>query len=393
MDTLKKILSIQLNFKILLMKKRNLKKSNIKRRFISQSIYSRLPEKLKMLTEKFDGREKDIILLSCIGTLSNIFPNTFGEYYGKIVYPHLYIIIIAPPASGKGLMSYAELLIKRINTELIIESQAIRFDCEKRKKKNDVKPCPEIVVKILPANSSTSKIYSFLGSNEHGVLIMESEADTLSKVFSVEWSNFSDVLRKSFHHEKISISRKSDNLLEYVEEPKLAIVLSGTPNQLKPLLKSRDDGLFSRFIIYSFDEISEFKNVFSKKLGVQRRFFKKVGDELFDVYFKLTELKKPIEFIFTKAQEKKFYKIIKPIRQDIIDNHHPGFIPNLYRHGIILFRIAMILTAFRNKDKLYKMTKLVCNNNDFMIAIELVKTLLRHSQFCLLYTSPSPRDS
>ena len=52
---------------------------------------------------------------------------------------------------------------------------------------------------------STAEMYSFLGSSEHGLLIMESEADTLSNMLNNDWNNYSDVLRKAFHHEPISI--------------------------------------------------------------------------------------------------------------------------------------------------------------------------------------------
>ena len=109
------------------------------------------------------------------------------------------------------------------------------------------------------------KCIPFLGSSEHGLLIMESEADTLSNMLNNDWSNYSDVLRKAFHHEPISISRKIEKIFEEINQPKLSMVISGTPNQLQPLIKSKDNGLFSRFIVYSFDEIAEFKNVFAIK--------------------------------------------------------------------------------------------------------------------------------
>ena len=41
----------------------------------------------------------------------------------------------------------------------------------------------------------------------------------------------------------------------------------------------------------------------------------------------------------------------------------------------------MILTALRNKDRITLKEVLVCNNRDFLNALSLTATLLRHSQF------------
>ena len=79
--------------------------------------------------------------------------------------------------------------------------------------------------------------------------MMESEADTLSIMMNNDWSNFNDVLRKCFHHEPLSIARKVEDIFVEISEPKLSVIISGTPGQLKPLLKSKENGLFSRFLI------------------------------------------------------------------------------------------------------------------------------------------------
>ena len=41
-------------------------------------------------------------------------------------------------------------------------------------------------------------MYAYMGSSKHGLLIMESEADTMSNMLNNDWSNYSDVLRKAF---------------------------------------------------------------------------------------------------------------------------------------------------------------------------------------------------
>jgi hypothetical protein len=353
----------------------------MERRKIEEKIYRILPESLQKLTELFNDREKDIVLLSSLGVLSNCLPNVYGLYDGDTIYPHLYLMVIAPAASGKGVMNYSRLLIDKIHDKVFNESKSEYLICEESKKKNDSKQCPDIKVKILPANISSAEMHSFLESSEYGMLIMESEADTMSNMLKNDWSNYSDVLRKAFHHEPISISRKAEKLFVDIKEPKLAMVISGTPDQLMPLVKSKENGLFSRFMIYSFDDITNFKDVFATRTNDTKGVFENAGADIFKLYGALASLKKPIEFCFTDKQKQSFLDTIRPIREDIIDNHSQSFISNLHRHGLILFRIAMILTVLRNKSDINKVEKMYCSNVDFIIATRLMKTLLRHCQF------------
>lgn len=353
------------------------------RRMIEQFIYNRLPQDLKELTENFKDRERDIVLLSSLGVLSNCIPNIFGDYDGNSIYPHLYVLIIAPPASGKGVMNYSRALIEPVHDKIFNESLSGYLICEENNqgKRTDKEDCPKVDVKILPANISTSEMYSYLGNSNHGLLIIESEADTMSNMLKNDWSNYSDVLRKAFHHEPISISRKIEKVFENIKEPKLAIVISGTPDQLRPLVQSKDNGLFSRFITYSFDEISEFKNVFAKNRKNNKLIFEKKGKEVYNLYESLCNLEVPIEFSFSVEQQQKFYNRIKPIREDILNNHAQSFISNLHRHALVCFKIAMIFTALRNKDNLHTFKTITCSNVDFIISLRLTQTLLRHNQF------------
>jgi hypothetical protein len=353
----------------------------MERRLISNSVYNRLPELLKELTINFEGREKDIVLLSSLAVLSNTFPNIKGIYDGDDIYPQLFVVIIAPAASGKGVMNYSRILIEKIHDKIFRESLQAYHECESQKKKDRTETCPNVQVKILPANISTSEMYSFLGSSEHGLIIIESEADTLSNMLKFDWSNYSDVLRKVFQHEPISISRKIDKVFEDIKEPKLAMLISGTPDQLMPLIKSRENGLFSRLIVYNFDEISPFKDVFEKSIKNNKIAFKNAGEKIFDLYAELVELEDKIEFIFTDNQEKRFVKDLSTIRTDIIENHSQGFVSNLHRHGLILYRIAMILTIVRNIDEIHLMKSITCSNTDYLLAYDITKTLLSHSQY------------
>lgn len=351
------------------------------RRLINEAVYNRLPQELQNLTQNFEGRERDIVLISSLVVLSNCFPNIYGIYDGDRVYPQLYGVIVAPAASGKGVMNYSRILIEKIHKKIFQESLIEFRENQKSSRKSGNFESTEMRVKILPANISTSEMYSYLGSSNHGLIIIESEADTMSNMLKNDWSNYSDVLRKAFHHEPVSISRKMDKVFENIDEPKLAMLVSGTPDQLQPLIKSKENGLFSRFIVYNFDEISPFKNVFDRNKRNNKVAFENFGEMIYDTYERLVKIESLIEFSFTENQESKFIELIKPIRNDIIENHAEGFISNVHRHGLIFYRLAMILTIVRNLDNIPINKDLVCCNVDFMLAYHLMTTLLRHSQF------------
>ncbi|MFN4149911.1 MAG: DUF3987 domain-containing protein, partial [Candidatus Sericytochromatia bacterium] len=215
--------------------------------FIPEVVYQNLPEPLKGITNNFTGRERDIILLSSIGAISACLPKVFGIYDMKKYNTNLYLFIIAPPASGKGIMNWAKKLIDPIHEDIVRESRRKILEFNNSSDTDNI-PKPKLKLKIMPGNVSSAKVYSHLEDADDGVVIFESEADSLSNMLKQDWGNFSDLLRKSFHHETISISRQTEDKYYDIKSPQLSIVVSGTPDQVRPLIQSKENGLFSRFI-------------------------------------------------------------------------------------------------------------------------------------------------
>lgn len=350
--------------------------------YIPELVYNNLPVVLKNLTDSFSERERDIVLLSSIGVLSSCIPNVFGIYDGDKIYPNLFVLIIAPPASGKGTMNFSKILIQKIHSKILDDSKLNNSICQAEKKKNkdnnDIN-CPQLELKIIPANISTAEMYAYLNVSKNGILIIESEADTLSNMLKNDWSNYSDLLRKAFHHESISLSRQIDNRYIEVNEPKMSLVVSGTPNQLQPLIKSKENGLFSRFMMYSFDEVSAFKDVFATNSYNYKNVFEQSGIDIYNLYEKLLQSKDELPFKLTENQYKRFLKDFTFIHEDILKNHDHSVIPNLNRHGLMMFRLCMILTVLRNENNISSKVELVCSNRDFITALKITKVVLKHS--------------
>ena len=228
--------------------------------FIEAEVYNRLPGLLKNLTDQFEGRERDIVLISCLGVLSGCIPNVFGKYDSNTYFPNLFTMIIGPPASGKGRMTLSQHLVNRVHNSILSTSKIEIDECKQLNRSKDYNR-PKLDVKLAPGNVSSARLYSHLNISDHGVIILETEADTLSKMFKQEWGDFSDVLRKSFQHERISLSRDGEDKYLEVNCPKLSLVLSGTKDQIKPLVESKDNGLFSRFLFFYYDGGIEWKDI------------------------------------------------------------------------------------------------------------------------------------
>ena len=96
------------------------------------------------------------------------------------------------------------------------------------------------------------------------------------------------ILQKN--HWKVIIGKM--NMREYYElkHPKLSVVLSGTPNQVKILIHSSEDGLFSRMTFYKFDDIESWQSVAPKsdRLNLSR-YFEELSNEVKYLYDHFTD--------------------------------------------------------------------------------------------------------
>ncbi len=246
---------------------------------IPDEVYEALPHILKEGARAFtDKRKRDVFFTGAISIISGCLPKVTGIYFNERVYPHLYTFIIAPAASGKGVLKNAKRLGDKYHQKILLQSRDAQkiYESELAEykrlefKKNKGEPAPEkpqpppFKIVFIPADCSQARMVEHLQANDGQGIICETEADTMSGAKKQDWGDYSPILRSAFHHEKISISRKTGN--EYVEinEPRLAVALSGTPAQAPRLISSAEDGLFSRFLFYAFKNNIEWQDPFPK---------------------------------------------------------------------------------------------------------------------------------
>lgn len=357
-------------------------------------IYDKLPPFFKQGVEDFkEQREKDVFITGALSILSGCLPNVTGLYGGRKVFPNLFSFILAPAASGKGALQSAKELADKYHYEVLQDSlerqKQYKRDLEEYKKlirtlkKDEVinisepeEPAFNIV--FIPANASNSSLIKHLQQNEGNGIICETEADTMGQAFKNDWGSYSDILRKGFHHEKISISRKTNNEYHEINEPKLSVALSGTPKQIYNIIESAEDGLFSRFIFYIYKTDAKWldPSPYGNNVNLTKH-FEVLSNEVYKMVNYLQGCNTEIHL--TKEQWDKF----NPIFEEYL-NQINAFVSTdaqsiVKRLGLVLYRICMVFTAIRKYQAQERATEVQCLDEDFEVAMQLIKVYLNHN--------------
>jgi len=370
-----------------------LKETNL----ISESVYQRLPNFLKRSSKLFTGRERDVYLTSELIILSSLFDNVKGLYGvpSMPVYPNLYAFIAAPAGNGKGVLSCAK------NTLFQIIKSEIQENQERKSKKSESENNKFKEKHLLiPGNASVSAFINGLMNNNGIGLTIETEADTITNNKKQDWGDYDVCLREGFHHETISLIRKEERV--DISKPKISFIATGTMNQLNKFIPSTENGLFSRFLYYTFQQDPTFRNPFGVNGDYERIFQDEFGKELLDIYeyYRLYDKNGIIEYEFklTDNQKEKFNT---EFNEKLIETSSFSLgcdiSGSIYRLGLITFRIAMILSILRNyeanKDDIFNNNigkTIVCSDEDFEVSIELFHIYLSHMK--LIYDNMPNTD-
>ena len=334
-----------------------------------------LPEQLERAISVTDiPSQRDMILLGALSVISYATPR-MRILHGNpqhAYYPNLMALVVAPPAAGKGILNYTKKLVQPIHEELLREMSAA----------------------FIPANSSSAAFVDLLAHNGGQGVMFETEMDVLSQVWKHDFGNYSHMLRQVFEHETVSRSRKGrDGEVLYVEvpEPRLSVLLSGTLNQLKPLLGNRDNGLASRFMPYLVQDVVPFDpRAFAhgdkQQENSAQTIFHELGQDLFKRWKWLSQQEQDITWSFTDEQA--------AIMADLFDDGYKiafegmqlpvSFDPAFKRMAVTVKRIGAVLSLLRMDMEADVPEILYCNDEDFKTLVMLAEKLLRHAALMTL---------
>jgi len=361
---------------------------------IPDEVYRALPFLLQEGARAFpdDKRKRDVFFTGAISILSGCLPKVQGVYGNERVYPHLFSFIIAPAASGKGVMKNAKRLADKLHERLVAESKTskekyeqemveFKTNLSKRKKDDPIpeKPLePKFRLLYIPADCSQAMLMQILQDNDGKGIICETEADSMSGANKQDWGNYSHILRGAFHHEKISAARKTNRELIEVNEPQLAVCLSGTPAQVPKLIGSSEDGLFSRFLFYAFRNDIIWQDPSPKPNGiVYNDHFEALSNEVLNIIEFLNL--NPTEVYLTQDQWDMLNSTFTERLRNATLYNCNDVASVVFRLGLILFRFCMIFSALRKYETSEFIKDVFCSDDDFLSALAISEVYLEHS--------------
>ena len=473
--------------------------------YIPEGIFPHLPNFLtEALRPARNKREQDILLLGILINLSGCLPKVRIIFDQRPFSPHLYLLVIAPPASGKGLLSLAGMLPEGINNYLKEENKRKKeayehelriweenhrqysgkgysrkgqyppkrqssgkeqhpengqylgneqytekdqytgneqqldkdqysgngqqpgkdqytgnerqpdkdqYSGNERQPDKDrysgnrwqpaqgeqpVNPSsdsmpeePEYHYLCGAPNTSKNQIINRLKINaDLGLIINATELDMISGAMKQDYGKHDDVFRAAFQHEPAATDYKTDRQIICAETPRLALCLSGTPNQLPAFIRSTDNGLYGRFLIYTC--AAQWKYRSAAPIKGQEDYitlYKRLNRQVLDMFLFFRE--SPTEVKLTDRQWKEHTSYFDLLLNEVTSEqaNAPGDI--VLRASLMAVRIAAILTSVRKFESGIQMNEYTCTDEDFHTAMQIVHATVTHS---LLLSSSLLKD-
>ncbi len=351
-----------------------------------KEVYEHLPPFLdRVVKSAISPSDRDILLTGSLSVLSATLSKVCGVYDERIVYPNLYLFVSADAGMGKGALTLCRELVSPINAELHAISKQLMAECENSKERK-----VPMRTLIIPANSSASAFINTLSDNDGVGLMFETEGDTLTQTLKSDYGNYSDTLRKAFHHEPVSLCRRKDREFIELDCPKLSVVLAGTPGQVRSLIQDSENGLLSRFMFFNVKFEKNIRNVFAVT-DIQKsktEVFRQLGEQYKELSGKIQREASAYEIGIPPLMHGHFMEHYNRLNNECceaIGNRMQGVVR---RNGLIAFRIMMILSIIRHMTDSYYhpmpeglSLRLECSDEDYHTALIITETLLHHSTY------------
>ncbi len=361
---------------------------------MEDDIFDNLPPLLGVACSRFtDSKERETFLIGALGVLSGMLPNVQGKYAKRMVGANLYCFVIGRYGTGKGALLWAKDLGQVLDNykqeqarqgvaayneaQVQYNRQLALYNKGKLPNPPETPKPPKHLKLYLPANTTKTAVMQLLMENNGRGVMFETEGDTLADMLRQDYGNFSDVLRKAYHHEPVSYFRRADNEDVMIPHPALSVVLSGTQDQLHRLLPGIENGLFSRFCFYILQGDEDFKDPFENEDDDHDVYFGVLAERFMNMYKRLDAMDDTVRFYLQPHQVREFVQHFKKVKSEIREHISSDLDGSIHRMGLITFRIAMILTAVRFIDN--NTNRLGCSDKDFRNAIAISRHLVHYT--------------
>ena len=362
--------------------------------------------------------QQDIMLLGAVTVLgASMNSHVRCAYGGKMISPSLQTFIVALPASGKGVLSLVRLLVEPIHDEIRLHTaEAMKqyrkekgaYDSLGKERSQATPPAlpPDRMFLISGNNTGTGILQNIMDSEGIG-LICESEADTISTAIGSEYGHWSDTMRKAFDHDRLSYNRRTDHEYREVKKTYLSVLLSGTPSQVKPLIPTAENGLFSRQVFYYMPAIHHWQNQFDRNDSDLEDTFKALGMEWKDK-LKTIVMNGIFTLHLTDGQKDEFNRLFSRlfVRSGLANGNEMS--SSVARLAINICRIMEVVAMLRAmeqgeitaspyvspdphtatdnlKDHIVSRWNLLIASDDFHAVLSLAESLYRHTTHILSF--------
>lgn len=306
----------------------------------------------------------------------------------EFVYTYLYLAIFGPPASGKNCIEkiykffriYANDIENESEEEVRKEREAYKAwkKCVSLCKDEDCGCGAEPVVperKRLSLSLSTSQskmIHQLVSNGDFPALIYNSEMDS---IMNIKDFPLSPVLRAAWGNEPISslTYAHGDNTKQ---NPKISMLIAGTPNQVVRVINNKEDGLASRCLSVSLSEETPYDPLGEDDFDYKTHEIEEEGFKMCAKTFGRYAMNTQVDFKLTKASRQKlddYYRSAEQRCAIFCSVPLTSFLRRLRRNNVAMAQVLAFSHLYElNKEsgEYYipdEIIDIVCEWNDFLI--------------------------
>ncbi len=345
---------------------------------IPDELIDRLPLLLKYAVQFMDGEsEKSVFLTTAFPVLTGAMKNALLRHGDGNLGLGLYSATFAPAASGKGALRWSRRLGALIDERLYRESdEQIRAFMESGEKGEP----PARRSFYVASNSSGRAMVDRLMANGGHCVVCDSELLTAIQCGRNDWGYYRDLLLKAAHGEEIQIDR-SGGMRIRIPDPVVSFAVTGTFSTFVEFFPSQEDGLFSRFLFFSFDGGSQWKSQrpsesTDRRDGIIELLSKQVDEMHATLSTRETPLLVGLSEAAWNRHDGTFSRLLPP--------GNDPFGGAVKRSGVAAGRIAAalaVLRAFDDGIDLATVERLTVDDADAETALQLVLIYFQHARY------------
>lgn len=322
-----------------------------------------------------ENSQEEMAIIKGFMTLSSALIPTvqFKDRDHRNTRANLYYAVVGNAGSNKSRIGKLEKLVIPVHNQVRSAEDALRATLDK----NEKKPPRKNV--LLSGNITRARVIEHLCANQYTpLIIVDSEMDSITTSMQVDHGGFRAELRKAYHGEFIGSSKKTDDELLETDFPHMSIMVTGTYDQAVKYLAPVGDGFASRHL-YDVNlkpsAFTPYGNPGSRSPESTLNLWAKHFHKLWEFYGDCSVL-----IDFTDNQIQQINDLGYQWEKDIKSEHEDNSLDFLFRHLLMVFKVATTATAWNAYFENDTADKLTCKDDDFSFALKVVKDSYRHLQ-------------